>query len=62
VLGLIVSTVWQIAACELVNYEFKDELRDVSSLHAAKIGLAAQQTDEDFRATVIHKAADLKRE
>ena len=58
VLALIVSTVWQFAACELANYEFKDELRDVASLNAAKIGLAAQQTDEDFRATVIHKAAD----
>ena len=55
---MIVSTVWQIAAGELVNYEFKDELRDVASLNGAKVGLAAQQTDEDFRATVIHKAAD----
>jgi hypothetical protein len=57
VFALIVSTGWQIADCELANYEFKDELRDVASLNGAKIGLAAQQTDEDLRATVIRKAA-----
>jgi hypothetical protein len=58
VLALTVSTVWQIAACELANYEFKDELKDVASLNGAKIGLLAEQTDDELRATVIHKAAD----
>lgn len=57
-LALTVSTVWQIASCEIANYEFKDELKDVASLNGARIGLLAQQTDDDLRATVIHKAAD----
>ena len=55
---LILSTGWQIAACELANYEFRDELRDVAALNGAKIGLMAQQTDDDLRAAVIHKAAE----
>ena len=58
VFALIVSTVWQIAACELANYEFRDELKDVASLNGAKIGLLGRQTDDDLRATVIRKAAD----
>ncbi len=57
-LALTVSTVWQIAACEIANYEFKDELKDVASQNGARIGLLAQQTDDDLRTTVIHKAAD----
>ena len=48
VLALIASTAWQIAPCELANYEFKDELRDVASLIGAKIGLAAQTDGRGF--------------
>lgn len=58
VLALIASTIWQIATCELANYEFKDELKDVASLNGTRIGLLAQQSDDDLRATVIRKAAD----
>ncbi len=57
VLALIVSTGWQIVACELFNYELKDDLKDVASLGGARIGLLAQQTDDDLRETVIRKAA-----
>lgn len=57
VLALILSTVWQIAACELANFELKDEMKDVASLNGARIGLLAQQSDDDLRATVIHSAA-----
>jgi hypothetical protein len=55
--ALIASVVWQLVACEIANAEFKDELQDVASLSGAKIGLAAQQTDDDLRASVIRKAA-----
>ena len=55
--ALFVSTGWQVAACEYANYELKDDLKDVASLGAARIGLGAQQSDEQLRATVIRKAA-----
>jgi hypothetical protein len=55
--ALIASVVWQLVACEIANAEFKDELKDVASLSGARIGLAAQQTDDDLRASVIRKAA-----
>ena len=57
VFALIASTVWQIAACEIANTELKDDLKDVASMGGARIGLAAQQSDADLRATVIRKAA-----
>ena len=57
VFALLASTGWQIAACELANAELKDDLKDVASMGGARIGLAAQQSDDDLRATVIRKAA-----
>ena len=57
VFALVMSTGWQIGACELANYEFKDDLKDVAAMNGARIGLAAQQSDDDLRATVMHKAA-----
>ena len=62
ILGLIVfafvaSTGWQVASCELANYELKDDLNDIASMGGARIGLAAQQSNDDLRATVIRKAA-----
>ncbi|HXJ88796.1 MAG TPA: hypothetical protein VMS18_18395 [Candidatus Binatia bacterium] len=55
--ALLVSTGWQVAACEYANYELKDDLKDVASLGAARIGLGAQQSDEQLRAAVMRKAA-----
>jgi hypothetical protein len=57
VLAILVSTVWQIAACELANIELKDDLKDVASLGASRIGLAIPQSDDHLRATLIRKAA-----
>lgn len=51
------STGWQIAACEYANYELKDDLKDVASVGASRIGLAEQQSDDQLRATVVRKAA-----
>lgn len=56
-LALVVSTGWQIAACEYANYELRDDLKDVASLGASRIGLAEQQSDDQLRATVVRKAA-----
>jgi hypothetical protein len=57
VFAFIASTVWQVASCEIANYELKDDLKDIASMGGARIGLAAQQSDDDLRATVIRKAA-----
>jgi len=57
VFALMASTVWQIASCELANYELKDDLKDIASMGGARIGLSAQVSNDDLRATVIHKAA-----
>jgi len=54
---LFVSTGWQIACCELANYELKDDLKDVASLGGARIGLAAEESDDQLREAVIRKAA-----
>ena len=56
-LALVVSTGWQIAACKYANYDLKDDLKDVASLGASRIGLAQQQSDDQMRATVVRKAA-----
>lgn len=58
-LALVVSIGWQIAACEFVNYELQEDLKDVASLSAARIGLAAPSSDESLRADVIRRAAQL---
>jgi len=57
VFAFIASTVWQVASCEIANYELKDDLNDIASMSGARIGLSAQQSDDDLRATVIRKAA-----
>ena len=57
VFAFVASTVWQVASCEIANYELKDDLKDIASMGGARIGLAAQQLDDDLRATVIRKAA-----
>ena len=58
VFALMVSTGWQIAACALANAELKDDLKDVASMGGARIGLVAEQSDDDLRTTVIRKAAE----
>ena len=57
VLGLLVSTGWQTAACEFADYELRDDLKHLASLGASRIGLAMQQWDDQLHATVIRKAA-----
>jgi hypothetical protein len=58
ILALLVSTGWQIAACELANFELQDELKDLASQNGAKIGLAAPRSDDDLRDAVIGKARE----
>jgi len=55
-LALLLSTGWQIAACELADYELRDDLKDLASLSGARIGLTAPKSDDDLRDEVISKA------
>jgi len=36
VFALVASTVWQIASCEIANYELKDDLKDIASIGGAR--------------------------
>ena len=62
ILGLVVFAVvmsigWQLAACELTNYELRDDLKDVAAMGGSRIGLLAQSSDNDLRDAVIRRAA-----
>src|SRR5689334_21036412 len=48
---------WQIATCELANYQLKDDLKDVAAMGGSRIGLLAQSSDDDLRDAVIRRAA-----
>lgn len=50
------SLAWQIAACELADTEFQDEITDIASLNSSRIGLASPKSDDDLREAVIEKA------
>ena len=50
------SVGWQIAACELANVELRDDMRDMASQLAGRIGLTSFSSDEDLRNDILHKA------
>ena len=56
--ALVIAVIagWQFALCEIANLELQSELRDIAAQVGARIGLEAQNTDEDLRNAVIHKA------
>ena len=54
---LVLSTAWQVASCELANYELKDDLHDVAAMGGSQIGILVDVSDDDLRDTVIRKAA-----
>ncbi len=61
VLGLaafyvLFSAAWQISACELANYELKDDMQDIASQVGLRIGLSDVASDDDLRETIVRKA------
>jgi hypothetical protein len=56
ILVLAVIAGWQIASCELANYELAEEMRDMAVQTGAHIGLGSFKTDEEFRDAVIRSA------
>jgi hypothetical protein len=47
---------WQIASCELANFELHDDLRDLAPQRSAQIGLSTPSSDEDIRSTIVRYA------
>jgi hypothetical protein len=58
VLVLAMIAGWQIASCELANFELQEDLTDLAAQAGAGIGLVAPSTDEDLRGAVIRKARE----
>jgi hypothetical protein len=55
--AFVMSTGWQLAACEFGNYQLRDDLRDVATMGSSRLGLLAESSDADLRETVIRRAA-----
>lgn len=55
--AVVMSTGWQLASCELNNYELRDDLKDVAAMGGARVGLSAEPSDADLRESVIRRAA-----
>jgi len=51
-------TGWQIASCELANFELHDDMRYLAAQLGTRIGLNPPSTDEDLRSAVIRKAQE----
>ena len=54
---LVFSTAWQIASCQLANYELKDDLKDIAAMGGSRIGVMAGSSDDELRETVNRRAA-----
>lgn len=56
--AFVLSTGWQLAACELSHYELTDDLKDLAAMGGAQIGLAVPVSDQELRTAVIEHAAE----
>ena len=54
--ALAVPPVWQLVACEIANSQLQEDLHDLASQNAARLGLSPASTDDDFRKAVVLKA------
>lgn len=55
--AFVLSTGWQLAACEFANFQLRDDLKDVAAMGGSRIGLLAEASDSDLRDAVIRRAA-----
>lgn len=55
--AFVMSTGWQLAACEFANFQLRDDLKDVAAMGGSRIGLLAEASDNDLRDAVIRRAA-----
>lgn len=58
ILALALAEGWEIGARELANIEFRDDLHDLASQNAARIGLQAPHNDDELRNMIIRIAAE----
>ncbi|HKF02836.1 MAG TPA: hypothetical protein VKB49_11005 [Candidatus Sulfotelmatobacter sp.] len=56
VFAFVMSTGWQLAACEFANYQLRDDLRDVATMGSSRLGVLAESSDGDLREAVIRRA------
>ena len=57
-IALIIIAGWQIVACEVANYELREDLRDIAAQNGIRIGLNGPQRDDDIRGFVIGRAKE----
>ena len=55
--AFVMTTGWQLAACEFANYQLRDDLKDVATIGSSRLGLLAESSDADLRDAVIRRAA-----
>jgi len=58
VLVLAMIAGWQIASCELANFELQEDLTDLAAQAGVGIGLVPPSSDDDLRSAVIRKARE----
>lgn len=58
VVALAAPVCWQLVSCEVANSQLQEDLRDLASQNAARLGLSPANTDEDFRDAVVQKARE----
>jgi len=56
VLAVAADIGWQVGVCELANAELREDLGDIGSLAAQRIGFAVVRSDDDLRDDVILRA------
>lgn len=55
---LVLITAWQVATCEFINSELKDDLHDVAAMGGWRMGILPAASDDDLRDAVVQKAAE----
>ena len=53
---LAFSAGWQIGACELANFELKDDMQDMAAQLGLRMGVSDVAGDDDLRETIVRKA------
>jgi len=52
------TPIWQVASCELANFELHDDMRYLAAQIGSRIGLNPPSTDEELRSAVMRKAQE----
>lgn len=56
VFALLLSLGWQVGACELANFELRDDMQDMASQAGLRVGLTSPTSDDDLRTAILRKA------